>query len=53
MSQNDPKWVPPVVDEGNQTRVRAGVTGQGVRAVLFTSLGIVIVAFAILYAWHA
>ena len=36
----------PVVTEGNKDRVRAGVTGHHVRAVLFGSLALVIVAFA-------
>lgn len=50
MSQNQMEQ--PVVTEANKTRIRAGVTGQGVRAVLFSSLAIVIVAFIAIAIWY-
>ncbi len=49
MSQNQMER--PVVTEENKTRIRAGITGQGVRAVLFSSLAIVIVAFIAIAIW--
>ena len=51
MRQED-QWTPPVVNEANETRIRAGVTGHGVRTVLVASVAIVVVAFVILYFWR-
>jgi hypothetical protein len=39
----------PVVDERNEDRVRAGVTGHNVRYVLFGSIALVIILFIIVW----
>ncbi len=52
MTQQDPKWVPPVVNDSNANRVRSGVTGVGLRGMLFGALAIVIIAYVIIYFAH-
>jgi len=52
MSQQDPRWDPPTVNDSNESRVRSGVTGMGLSAMLFGALAIVVVAYIVIYFSH-